>query len=396
MQGISREGNRGCPAKLPGALLSAAFGSAFDKVFGRLAGDVSERLLAAAARSARTTMIVVATVVLAGALFLGACAGGNEGATGGPSTSGGTGAAGGGGGGGQGVGLATAQATVGTMITEDFLPLWVAEQEGVFEQEGVDAELVTFQSAQELTTALAAGEIDMAMTDPMVAATLTQGGAEVTMEWVTLGETAAQGRFGIMTSPESGVKSLADLAGRPIGVGSNTVLEYVMDKLMEQAGVSADQVMKEEIKKIPVRYEMMTNNQVAAAALPASLLYLGEQTGMVLVADDTVGSNLSQSVMVARKDFMATAEGTRAVEKVRASWDAAVGMIGADPAAYRALLVEKASLPEVIAENYPVSTYPLANRPTNETIDPILAWMLDKGYLEAALQYDSSTGAFVR
>jgi NitT/TauT family transport system substrate-binding protein len=343
---------------------------------------------------AAVAVVAVVAVALAGALFLVACTGGSGGAD----DRGAGGASGGAGGGAEtrGAEASTAKVAVGTMITEDFLPLWVAEQEGIFGQEDVTAELVTFQSAQELSTALTAGEIDMAMTDPMVAATLTQGGSEVTMEWVTLGETAEQGRFGIMASSESGVKSLADLAGKPIGVGSNTVLEYVMDKLMEQAGVPTDQVKKEEIKKIPVRYEMMTSNQVPAAVLPASLLYLGEQTGMVLVADDTVGSNLSQSVMVVRRDFMATDEGARAVEKVKASWDEAARKINADPAAYRALLVEKASLPAPIAESYPVSSYPLAQRPTSEMIDPILVWMLEKGYLEETLRYDEATGAFVR
>lgn len=283
---------------------------------------------------------------------------------------------------------------IGTMITEDFLPMWVAEKEGIFVEEGVEVELMTFQSAQELTTALAAGEIDLAMTDPMVAATLTVGGTEVTMEWVTLGETAEQGRFGILANPESGVTSLQDLAGKPIGVGSNTILEYVMDKLMEQAGVPADQVVKEELKKIPVRYEMMASNQVPAAALPASLLYLGEQTGMVLVADDTKEQNLSQSVMVARIDFTATDAGKDSLTKIKAGWDKAVELINEDPTSYRALLVEKASLPEVIAATYPISNYPLAKRPTNEMIDPILAWMQQKGYLEQELGYDATTGAF--
>jgi NitT/TauT family transport system substrate-binding protein len=293
-------------------------------------------------------------------------------------------------------GTTVEKVTIGTMITEDFLPMWVAEQEGVFEQEGVQVELITFQSAQELSTALAAAEIDAAMTDPMVAATLTQGGAEVVLEWVTLGETAAQGRFGILASPESGVTSPADLAGKPIGIGSNTIIEYVVDGIMEQAGVPADQVVKEELKKIPVRYEMMASNQVAGAGLPASLLYLGEQTGMVLVADDTQGKNLSQSVMVFRTDFVASDEGAQALEKVRASWDKAVGLLAADPTAYRALLVEKASLPEVIAESYPISDYPLAKRPTSEVVEPVLEWMYEKGYLEVPLGYDSATGLFTK
>jgi NitT/TauT family transport system substrate-binding protein len=335
-------------------------------------------------------------VLLGTATLLAACdpGGGGQGVADGQNGQNGQNVQSGSGGAGPGA-SAGGRLVVGTMVTEDFLPMWVAEQQGIFEQQGIAVKLLGFQSAQELTTALAAGEVDMAMTDPMVAATLCAGGTEVLMEWVTLGETAKQGRFGIMASPQSGVTRLEDLAGRPIGVGSNTILEYVMDSLMAEAGVAAEQVKKEEIKKIPVRYEMMANNQVAAAALPASLLSLGEQSGMVLVADDTKGQNLSQSVMVVRREFAQDAGGRQAVDKLRTCWDKAAALVNASPDAYRALLVQKASLPEAIAESYPVSDYPLAKRPTNDMVDPILIWMLDKGYLEKPLRYDASNGAFI-
>lgn len=56
---------------------------------------------------------------------------------------------------------------IGTMPTEDILPMWVAEQEGLFEKAGINAEIVVFDSAQGLSAALTAGEVDIAMTDPM-------------------------------------------------------------------------------------------------------------------------------------------------------------------------------------------------------------------------------------
>ena len=59
---------------------------------------------------------------------------------------------------------------IGTMQTEDSLPFWVAEQKGFYGDHDVEVEIVTFQSAQELSTAFAAGEIDGAMTDIMVSA----------------------------------------------------------------------------------------------------------------------------------------------------------------------------------------------------------------------------------
>jgi NitT/TauT family transport system substrate-binding protein len=351
-------------------------------------------------KTARRALACLLAIITCMSLMLAGCAnqGGNAGGTGATGGTGGaTGATGGTGGvdgatGGAGLGR---PAVIGTMTTEDLLPLWVAEAEGVFAANGLEARIEVFQSAAELSTAVASGAVDFAMTDPMVAASLTASGIPVVLEWVTLGATPEQGRFGIMASPESGARTLADLAGRPIGVGSNTILEYVMDKLMEQAGIPAAQVVKEEIKPIPVRYEMMTSNQVAAAALPGSLLALGEATGMVLVADDTKGKNLSQSVMIVRKALADTPEGSAATDALRKVWDESAKRINDKPAAYRALLAEKIKLPAVIVDTYPVSTYPLAQRPASAMIDPILEWMDAKGYLGVPLKFDQASGTFV-
>lgn len=286
-------------------------------------------------------------------------------------------------------------ARIGTMVTEDFLPGWVAQNEGLFAEAGVDVQIVTFQSAQELTTAITAGEIDMAMTDPMVAASLTVGGCEVLLEWVTLGATPQEGCFGIAVGPDSDITVVSQLAGRSIGVGSNTLPEYVMDRLLEAAGLGEGDVVKEEVKKIPVRYQMMESGQTDAAALPASMLALGEANGCVTLVDDTAGDNLSQSVMIARAEFAGADEGAQAVEAVRQAWDGAAEAINADPESYRELLVEKASLPEVLAQDYPVSTYPVGARATSQMIQPILDWMSEKGYLSAPLTFDEQAGAYV-
>ena len=289
-------------------------------------------------------------------------------------------------------GAAEGPVTVGTLATEDLLPLWVAQAEGLFDDKGLTVSIVPFQSATELISGVSSGEVNLAMTDIMVTASMFASGVDLSMQWVTLGADPSQGRFGIMAGPNSEVKSLSDLAGVPIGVGSNTILEYVMDKLMEAAGVLDDQVLVEEIQKLPVRYQAMASGEVAAAALPGSLLALGEANGCKLIADDTTGENLSQSVMVARNDFMASSASL--VDDLKDAWDMAAELVNANPEAYRTVLVENANLPEAIAETYPVSTYPIAALPTAAMVDPVLEWMQKKGYLIKPVTYDEKTGAF--
>ena len=284
--------------------------------------------------------------------------------------------------------------TVGTLATEDLLPLWVAKSEGIFEQTGQNVDIVQFQSATELIAGMASGDVDMAMTDIMVTAGMFASGIDVKMEWVTLGETADQGRFGIMVGPQSSVTSLTDLAGVPIGVGSNTILEYVMDKLMEAAGVPADKIVVEELQKLPVRYQTMLSGDVAAAALPGTLLALGEANGCKLIADDTQGENLSQSVMISRSSFGLDSESSKQLEQLEETWNKAVDMVNANPEAYRTVLVESANLPAEIADTYPISKYPSAKLPTAAMVNPVLDWMQGKNYLTQSLAYDETTGTF--
>lgn len=296
---------------------------------------------------------------------------------------------------------------IGTMPTEDFLPMWTAEKDGMFADAGVDVELLTFDSAQALSAAIAAGEVDMAMVDVPRAVKLCESGAPVIMEWVTLGAEASQGAFGVLAAADAPYDTLSEMAfylqsgegdfGKEgVGVAANTVPEYVFDKLCEDENLNPDDIPQQEVASLPERYSLAANGNLAAAALPGSMLRLGEANGMKVLAEDTQGANISQSVMIARAKF--AEENADAIEKVAEAWNAAAIAINADPGAYSLLLAEKANLNEAIAGTYPVSEYPLAvidgtfAYPGMLLVEPQIAWMQDKGYTESSFDYDEATG----
>lgn len=297
---------------------------------------------------------------------------------------------------------------IGTMPTEDILPLWIAEDEGLFEEAGVQAEVITFDSAQTLSAALTAGEVDMAMTDIMRAVKLCESGAPVVAEWVTLGETADQGRFGVLAPAGAEYNSLSELAAwletkklgdaSGVGVAANTVPEYVYEALCVEEGVDPAAIPVQEVPSLPERYGLVASGQLIAAALPNSLLEMGEANGLKVIADDVQGQNVSQSIMVARATF--AEEHPESVAAVANAWNAAVALCNADPEAYRELLVQNANLNSAIAETYPISTYPVAivedvmERPTDDMVQPILEWMRQKEYGGEGVTYDSATGTF--
>jgi len=273
---------------------------------------------------------------------------------------------------------------IGTLATEDSLPLWVAEKMGYFATEGIPSvEIVNFQSAQERDVAFASGAIDGFMGDMIASANLEASGKKNSIATVMLGADQGQGRFGVVVPPKSTVTTLSALAGVPVGTSSATIQEYVLDGLMAESGVASSAVKTEEVKKVPVRFELLMAGKLKAAALPEPFLTLAEQGGAKLVGDDTkAATNLSQTVLVISDDYLAKTGGSATKDAVLAAWDLAVNDINKAPDAYRELLIEKARLPKPLAGTYKVNVYPTAQLPTVERVDAILGWMKAKGYLK--------------
>lgn len=279
---------------------------------------------------------------------------------------------------------------IGTLATQDALPLWVAEQKGYFTDAGLpEVEIVRFQSAQECQVAFQSGAVDALMTDLIVAANLQGSGTKVVVPTVMLGATTEQGRFAVVGAPGANLTSMADLRGVPVGTASATITEYILDKLMEEAGVAGSDVKKEEVKKMPVRFQLLMSGKLKAASLPEPFVTLAEQQGAKIVpgGDDTKAKeNISQSVLCVNAEFANSDSGGASVDAVLEAWDKAVADINADPNSFRGVLVDKAGLPPQLANTYPVSDYPKAAPPTVEEIQSVLDWMKAKLYLRAEVK----------
>ncbi len=305
---------------------------------------------------------------------------------------------------------APAKIRIGTLPTEDSLPLWVAERDGLFKKAGLDVTIQVFQSAQERDAALSAGAIDGFMGDMIAAIALRVGGVPVKVVTIMLGATPAEGRFGIAVKPGSKITTPRELANVPVGVSSATIQEYVLDAILKGSGVPPSAVKKEEVKKVPVRYELLMSGKLEAAALPEPFLSLAEKMGARVVADDTTatasiipsacvdctktiagdwasGANISQTVLIFGQKYLDDPSGAAAATKLLDVWNQAVAVINQDPNSFRALLVEKARLPEPLATSYKVNTYAVAQLPTPSEFLAVQTWMYQDGLIKTGLTY---------
>lgn len=297
---------------------------------------------------------------------------------------------------------------IGTMSTEDMLPGWVAMDKGYFKDAGVDVSIESFDSAPALSAAIVAGQVDMALTDVMRAVKLCESGYPVVAEWVTLGRSADEGRFGVLAPKDAPYANLQELAvyvnehpvaeGSGIGVAANTVPEYVLDMLFAQNNIDPTSIPTVEVASIPERYGLVAAGKLIGAALPNSMLTFGEASGMKVIADDTEGDALSFSLMIAGEQF--AQNHAPEIEAIAQAWDRAVADINADPQSFISYLVQFANINETAVQTYIVSTYPRAlegeqiARPDAANVMAQITWMSNKGYGGTDIVYRGETGVF--
>jgi NitT/TauT family transport system substrate-binding protein len=283
--------------------------------------------------------------------------------------------------------MASEPLKIGLLLIEDSVPFYVAEQEKFYTRQNIQVELIPFLSALERDSALAAGAIDGAIADPVGAILFDKGRGQLKITSLCLGETPGEGVFAILASPKSGLTNAADLKNVEIAVSSSTIIEYVTDRLLEGQGFKADEIKKIEVKKMPIRMQMLLSNSVKAATLPEPLATIAEGKGAKkLITDASAQESLSQTVMVFRADVLESKKSE--ISNFFRAYTHAVEAINAEPEKYRKLFVEKGRIPPFLAKNYPIPTYPLPAPFSEKLYQPIIEWLVAK-QLVTRLSYES-------
>ena len=270
---------------------------------------------------------------------------------------------------------------IGLLQIEDSVPFYVAEKDGFFKQENVEVELIPFLSALERDSALTAGAIDGAISDPIGALLLDKGRGLIKITSLGLGKSPAEGVFAILAAPSSEIRTLDDLKGVEIAVSNSTIIEYVTDRLLEQKGFSPEEIRKVDVKKMPIRMQMLLSGSVQAATLPEPLSSIAAGKGArVLISDADLDQSLSQTVVVISTETLNSKK--EAVQSLFKAYGHAVEAINGDPESYRTLVVEKGRIPPFLVDNYPIAIYPSPEPFSRDLFEPAARWLATKGLIE--------------
>lgn len=186
--------------------------------------------------------------------------------------------------------------------TMDNLPLYYAQETGIFDSLGLNIELLTYSSAMDCDTAFTNGETDGVVSDIVKANIWRSNGDSVKVVMRT------DLNLFLMSTHSSRIKSVNNIKEKIMAITRNSALDYMADKVMEHIKLPLLQLNKPQINDIALRCKMTDQNQYDGAFLPEPYAMEAENNGAHrLISSSELIGNLSavifhDSIVAKRND----------------------------------------------------------------------------------------------
>jgi NitT/TauT family transport system substrate-binding protein len=273
----------------------------------------------------------------------------------------------------------------------DTLPMYVAQQEGLFARRNVNVEFIPVASAPERDQLLAAGGADGTINETLAVMLFNKEQVQMQVVRYALRPSEEKGHFFILASGQSGITSVDQLKGVEIGVSQGTVIEYVTDRLLQTAGFTSDEIKTLAVPKIPDRMALLASGELKAGVMPDPLASLVVGQGGIIVTDDSAHPEYGFSVISFRKNVIDS--NPVAIKGFLAAIEEATMLLNADAPKYKNVLSEQKLVPQPLLETYLAPVFPIAGVPTEAEWNDALNWLKEKGILTSNVSYADSVNA---
>lgn len=259
------------------------------------------------------------------------------------------------------------------------LTAYVAQQEGLFKEQGIEVEIIPFRSTIEMNAALLAGELDGIIGDIFMVVNLNI--EENTSKLV--GSCFMPRMFEVVASPESGITHPAELRDKEIATAAGTIMDYALERLLLKEGLNPDDIVKVNVPNMPLRLEMLNQGKVAAAILTPPLSDMAVLNGGRVIVDD-IAEPFAGPGLIFSLDALKDKSDT--ISRCIQAWQQAVELINTNPEKYHGLLVEIARVPESVSLEVPV--FCQLDFPDKTEVESVVNWMIAKEIMSKPITYE--------
>lgn len=267
---------------------------------------------------------------------------------------------------------------IGVMYSSDVIPLAIMDEEDLDEKYGFDLDMEVFSSAKDRDAALQAGELDAVFTDYIGVCMYQNAGLDVKITGVTDGD------YFLVAGKDTGIKSLADAAGRSIAISENTLIEYTLDSILLAEGRDDNFLKKEVVPRIPDRLEMLRNGKIDLGLLPEPFSTLAQGSGAVYLGSaNQIGLYPAVSAFTGK----ALDEKKEVIENFYQAYDEAVDYIEQTPLEeFEDTVIEAAGYPKELKGQIILPKFRKHMLPENTDLEKAISWAVKKGLCKDTLK----------
>lgn len=269
---------------------------------------------------------------------------------------------------------------IGILPDDSSIPLVIADDQGFFEEEGIEVELMLFRSAVDRDSALQANELDGVSTDVLSLGLFKESDIPA----YAISQT--DGTYHLLVNPNSGVTEIEGLRGKSIGLSLNTLMEYLLDTAMRHNNIDASDVNKVSIPSMPARLEMLNNGQIDGATLPEPLASGAVANGSELLMSNNEFDTYPGILMVSKKYLD---NNTDVFKSFSNAYNKAVEYINStSQETYFNVVKEKLAFPEGSENYYKVKQYKPLMLPLEKEVEKGMKWLYEKELISEEYAYD--------
>lgn len=207
--------------------------------------------------------------------------------------------------------------------TLDCLPLYLAQEEGWFEREGVSVLLRPYQAQMDQDTALLRHRVEGMTTDRVRTAWVEEQGvklqevAETNLKWQ------------LLTNKTARIKLFSQLDDRMIAMTRRSATDMLAQRVIDSASLQPERVFRIQVNDVGVRLAMLENGIMDAMLLPEPQATQARRAGHpVLLDTDSMGLHLG--IIVFSEEVMADTMRQRQVEQFLRVYHAACDTLAAN------------------------------------------------------------------
>ena len=273
---------------------------------------------------------------------------------------------------------------VGILPVVESVPFWIAQEKGIFRSLGLNVEIVPFASALERDSAIQSGRIQAAICDLLGLCLFKNRGVPFTVVTNMTVPTPTRALYTLVASPKSKIRTVGALRGAAVGLSSHTIAQYALEGILSREGLKSTEVREVEVKRIPLRFQMLLEGKIDAAIVPEPFGSLALVEGARRLGGD-FGLKGTQTILIFQESFIE--KHSQAFTLLGRAYGQALGALKINPQSGWDLLVNKGGLPSRIKDIGMGSPLCEVQLPGREDIEGVESWMRAKGMEVPSLGY---------